>query len=770
MVKTLPNLLAIAQVTRIQSQRYLKFRLYTNYLSVILSCVSLAFPINIGWIIILLAGILQATSIILKNYANRYHNFSREIQRMALLENSFGKNIENFNISDLYAEIDEKLLQKAREYNFGGDYYSSKCNFGYNRFKENIQESCFFSRNLIDLEKRRIKVKVALMISLIVIITFVFLIIDVEFSPDFRYILGGVSIVLFFIINDDIETYSNCTGAYKLFKDVNLRLNNLQTKEELFSAFADYSVASLLSPPISTYLYNRKRDLLDSVWEKYKDAANKTDQVQVQEILSNKKEELLSETSSIDINWVVNELKNKFIKSNNRIKYKVNKLEGWSGSPVYEILFYENSKRTYHLIAKFYKDSFCVKKELDYIEKLRYIGTDLLCFTICEGDFALKNVIVYYHASHQTQMPMKTLKEYICSIFNNSEKWNIFCSSTTSFIESVTETFDKLEGDYYKVSTYHDYLEKKIDELPPSFILDLTGDSRFKFVEKDFIISSKQSYPDLEMLDQLYIIGYPELKSICKNDIKYEWVKILIEIEYVYKLPDRTYIYSQINNSNNYICIIVPTEIYNSKIKSHISQDSFYLIINPYTSRFSTFDVFFKNANNLEANCLQWEKIETFLDHIATKEIKLSTRHGDFHDKNILCADNHFKIIDIGDIGIYPIAYDVARLEVSILLSLTENTLYSNVNIVDMYINMIKNKNISISEQSKKIEQLINSIRKGLNKGSKYKIDLNDYLVLVYLELLSQIGYSIFGFKKISPQIISLQDFLYKHITENQYI
>ena len=93
MVKTLPNLLAIAQVTRIQSQRYLKFRLYTNYLSVILSCVSLAFPINIGWIIILLAGILQATSIILKNYANRYHNFSREIQRMALLENSFGKNI-----------------------------------------------------------------------------------------------------------------------------------------------------------------------------------------------------------------------------------------------------------------------------------------------------------------------------------------------------------------------------------------------------------------------------------------------------------------------------------------------------------------------------------------------------------------------------------------------------------------------------------------------------------------------------------------------------
>lgn len=766
-MKVLPDLLSVAQVTRNQSQKYLFFRLCTNYLSVILSCISLVLPISIGWLIIFLAGLMQAISIILRNTAKKYHNLSREAQRRALIENSFGRNIEDFNISDLYSEVGEKLLSTAREYDFGGNYYSSQSHFGYNRFKENIQESCFFSRNLIDLEKKRIKTKMIIMTSSIIIITFLLIIGFFDYPTNFKYILGGISIVLFFIINDDFEAFSNCNDASKLFKDVDQRLNNIKSIEELFSSFADYSAAALLSPPIPTYLYNKKRELLNNLWEEVRNPLSAKSNVSFDSV-NDKKEISTTEVSNVDIDWVIKELKTKLIKSNNKIKHKISKIEGWSGCPVYEILFYEDSRQIYHLIVKFYNDSSSVTKELNYINKLIDTGTDLLCYTVCEGDFCKKNILVYYHATHRTQELMKTIKEHLESIFNIPNKWHDFCSNVASFITSVTNTFDKINGKFYSVSTIYDYIEKNRYNIPPSFILNLTGDSRFKFIEKDILISSKQSYPDIEMIDQLHIINASELRSIDSNDIKYEWVKIPIEVVYTYKLVDMTYVYCQIVNSNDYICIIIPTEIYQSKIISYITDSQFYLILNPSTTRFSPFNLYFDKTNNTESKYLKHDEIEMFLTCVNAVEVKLSTRHGDFHDRNILCSDNYFKIIDIGDIDLYPIAYDAVRLEVSILLSITGNPLYSDIDITAIYNNIILKDSSFLSENSTKIAMIIKAIRAGIDNSDKAKVESDDYLILFYLELLTQMGYSIFGFRKISSQIITLQNFLFEYITNKK--
>jgi hypothetical protein len=740
-----------------------------NYLSIGLCCIATLLPIDISWLVLLFSGLMQVASIILKSMAKNFHDLSREAQRRALLENSFGKSIEDFNVSELYSKVGEKLLKRAQIYDFEGDYYSSNSKTGYRRFKENIQESCFFSRNLINLEKNRIIGKVTIMLSSLIIVTFLLLIgifdnVETVEYQNFRYIVGGLSIIIFFVLNDDYESYTSCIAASKLFKEVDSRLAKLESIEELFSSFGDYSVAALMSTPIPTTLYKKKKDLINDLWlqirtnpvtSKTNEFLNELDAITRQPSQSNSVEDF-------GIDWVVLQLKSKLIHSDRKGSDKIMKMQGWSGNPVFEVILSENSKEVYQLIVKFFSNKNEIKKELNIIKRLNEIGTDLLCYTLLEDDFVSKNVLVYYHATHRTQEQMIPLSIYFQNVFLNNHEFNRFCLRLTDFVTSVTNTLDKIDPGY-KISTVKEYIDQLKDDLPPNYILDLTGECRCKFVNKDLIISSNQAYPDLDLIDHFHVVSDETLRDIKTSQGKKGWVKIPLEINYRYVSSQKTFLYSKLHNKD-ILCIIMPTSIFKTNVETFIKNNRFGVIINPLSKKLSSFNDFFQKENGISSLNLSPDSILRLLQSVGDKELKLSTRHNDFHDRNILFSKNSSKIIDIGGMSVKPISSDVNRLEISIILETSNVIELSLAELISCYKTLFKIDSPILTENGKKLLNFLMALREGLNIPGKIKISQFEDMLTLYSEILVQIGYSILGTRQVPDQLVQLLDMVYTYI------
>ena len=671
----LPSLLAVAQVTRTEAQKYLKFRLYTNYFSVILTCISLLFPIQIGWIVIGLSGAFQGFSLILKGITKKYHDLSREAQRRAMIEDSFGKVIERFDVTELYSKIGDNLLKDAESYNLSGDYYSSTKIYGYERFRDNIQESSFFSRNLLDFELRRLTWKLAITVTTVIVIAFYLLIEGIPYfksNEDFKFLIGAIAIVYIFILSDDVDSYNACKSSSRLFLDIDRRLNNVENKEELFSGFGDYSAAALSSPPISTLTYTNKRDYMNNLW--YNREPNNRQIMFESENIPRSIPDATSvstnkEDSKPNVEWVAKELIDTLCNNSRSVSYKINKMSGWSGIPVYEIILIDNKREIYQLIAKFYGDKNLVSKEISLIRKLNDIGTDLLCFNILEEKFAKRGICVYYHATHRTQEQMYPLHKFIIETIQKGESIDNLNDRIKNFISSVTSTFDKIDNNSYRVKSLSEYLNEIKNELPPDFILDLTGDGRFKTVSKDLIISSNQSYPDLDIIDEIYEINDDKILTVNQSN-GIDWIKIPFCDISISKINGKTLLYMSICDSIYKLCVIIPTVKYEELIENFITELKT-IVIKPTTTRFSKFSNYFLKTYKIDLkNTADKDFYSSTLSTFLNNDMKVTYRHNDFHVNNILFSKNYIKIIDLGDINPSPVLNDVVRLEVSLLFEL----------------------------------------------------------------------------------------------------
>src|ERR1051326_5537422 len=172
-----PTLLALASVARRAAQRFIDHNHMVSFCSILLTCGAVFCKDAAAWALVTFAFLAKGLAFALYARGKSLHDLSREAQRLALLEDSYGRLIDPFQVVELRKRAGVRLEKIAVAESYPRPYYTSHQKAGDARFLENMQQSTFWSRNLLDLYWKRMLLLLVVLLGLVAVFTYILLMI-----------------------------------------------------------------------------------------------------------------------------------------------------------------------------------------------------------------------------------------------------------------------------------------------------------------------------------------------------------------------------------------------------------------------------------------------------------------------------------------------------------------------------------------------------------------------------------------------------------------
>ncbi len=264
------KVLALSRAGIENAKTFYRWRLFFHICTLCIGVAGIFVPDNATYLLAVFALITEGIAWILNYMGDQSHTLSRQGLRRAILLDAFGVSDATLDIANFKRRFSKAVETKA-EYMDMSTYYGSVLPFGIERFREDLQESAFWSSHLFG------KAAINSLIKFIVFVVASFAIIFFT-AP---YISGANSslffrvIILFLSFVPASEEFRNLFAwwdASKQTGSVRDRLEHvdLEAKEQLLTAFGDYIAAVETAPPIPTSLHKKDQERLNRLWQEFK--------------------------------------------------------------------------------------------------------------------------------------------------------------------------------------------------------------------------------------------------------------------------------------------------------------------------------------------------------------------------------------------------------------------------------------------------------------------------------------------------------------------
>lgn len=264
------NVLQLSRAS-IESAKHLYMgRLLAHICTLVVGAVSIFSPDSWALPLGLIALLTEGTAWLLNYYGNEAHTLGRKGLRRAILIDSFGTSDTTLDIAKFKQVFSAAITKKAEEMDMS-DYYGSILSSGIERFRENLQESAFWSSYLFKKTFTRSLLRFIgfLIASFVIILATAPYMSGEATTMFFRVVILFLS---FLPASEEFRDMFSWWSASHQTASVRDRLESadLEEKEQLLTIFGDYIAAVESAPPIPTALHKKDRTRLNALWQEFK--------------------------------------------------------------------------------------------------------------------------------------------------------------------------------------------------------------------------------------------------------------------------------------------------------------------------------------------------------------------------------------------------------------------------------------------------------------------------------------------------------------------
>lgn len=221
---------------------------------------------KLAYFLALAALATEAVAWLFRVLGDRKHSLAEEGRRRALLADALAKPADALAIRDLRARFSRRARALAHKFE-DPNYYATQAEPGSARFRAELQESAFWSRELYSVSSKIGYITAGVLLLLVV--GALFIVAGTE-SSDTSLIVARVGVVfLSFLVFSDVLTQALAwTDAARKSDAVYRRLEGEALDDEgaALAVFGDYCVATATTPPIPSLLYHANRERIESAW------------------------------------------------------------------------------------------------------------------------------------------------------------------------------------------------------------------------------------------------------------------------------------------------------------------------------------------------------------------------------------------------------------------------------------------------------------------------------------------------------------------------
>jgi hypothetical protein len=265
------ELLALANAARMVAQKRMEYSHYAYFFACICSVLSLLIGSVASIVLAVIGTILAGCGLLIRSRCMRIHYLSREAQRLALLEDSLGRIAEDYHIVELRRKMGVKIEKKAKTYSFEESYYRSEKPRGQSRLKENMQQSSFWSKALLD--KYSFYLYLVLLVYAVAMMATLVIYVSIH-SKEPKYtgnieVLIVSALVLLAIVLEEWRAASSVKLAVEMLEGVDNQLDAVYEDDSIVitSKFADYGISTTEAPPIPYIIYAFNKNHLIGLWD-----------------------------------------------------------------------------------------------------------------------------------------------------------------------------------------------------------------------------------------------------------------------------------------------------------------------------------------------------------------------------------------------------------------------------------------------------------------------------------------------------------------------
>jgi hypothetical protein len=222
--------------------------------------------VTISSLLVVGALILEVVSWWFSREASKAHRLAEQARRINVLLDAFGKTNETLDLSDLHVSFDSKLTALAKKLD-EGNYYASEQGHGWERLKDNLQESAFWTKHLFqkcaDQTFRSLLVKFSFVILALIASIFIG-------AYDSEHLVAKLIVVTLSAILalGDLDDQLDWQQSARLVESVDWRLEKNQIEQEsLLAIWTDYNAAVEDAPVVPDNVYRSEKDRLNEEWK-----------------------------------------------------------------------------------------------------------------------------------------------------------------------------------------------------------------------------------------------------------------------------------------------------------------------------------------------------------------------------------------------------------------------------------------------------------------------------------------------------------------------
>jgi hypothetical protein len=761
-----PTLLSLATATRFHAQRLTSWKLNIQFLAATLSAGSLFYNQILGWFLTGSALFGMATAFVIGTRARILHELSREAQRLALLEDSFGKLIEPFQTVELRRKIGTTLESEAGQTTYEQPYYTGSHSSGGARFRQNMQQSAFWSRNLLEFYYRKLRKRIVFSLVLVGLSAYGVLAAEAgSKNPVINpYLLSLGAITLISGLLGYVETAISCRSSVELLLELDKRLESLdlQSPDALLANFADYSIASVAAPPIPFVLYKKHHSYLRRLWSLRSGRETTSTRAQPPEPVTDASIEcdpviLPAWLKETDFRRLIREATQQLVavsEGRTVTQIKVHRMPGLSGVPVYDIEIYSESILWRQLVLRLHRGADEARSELAIVKKLTNESADLVAYVPVEEPFVSQGALFYYHANIQTHDQLMSLDDFVNAFFQRSgppEEFDRYFLKMLSGLRTVARCCDDISNEY-QVRSASRIADTARNELPPEFIIDLRT-AAYRISENDLEILPRNRGARVTRGDTKVSPTSDVPVSVqCPVYSSHSYLGDLYEVD-IGLLDSRCRLLISSLRSREWLSNLGATVTL-----SFIPRETVVSLKDYLGGRTGLkLDSFSPDAT-----------LRAFETKIGNVGLHLGFRHRDLHCRNCLVSLSNFKIIDVGDAAFGSlICTDLARLEISLLSRLADSM---NLNGADMAEILARSddawSDMAMSGAASRIARVIREIRSAFVGAFIVSPTAADRALGYYIECCRQVSYSVSSPLVLQGAMISAISFWEKRMVE----
>lgn len=759
-----PTLLALATVARFRAQRLTGFKLKAQFISAILSAGSVFYDQTIAWSLIGAGLVAGAFAFFGGVRAKSLHEYSREAQRLALLEDSFGKLMDPFQTVELRRKMGVGIEEAAKRTAYEQPYYTGAHPPGTMRLRENIQQSTFWSRNLLEFYGHQLRRRIIATIILVCVV--IYLILAAEAGSGHAILnpypvsLGGLILVMGIL--GYAETALFCKSAVTSLFELDRRLNtvDLTSSEATLANFADYCIAGVSAPPIPFSLYRRHHSYLRRMWALR--SARPALSSEVDAPISIPEVEY---AHAIVPTWMTDQGFSSLIRDAVREMVVVAKrmrvskivaiwIPGLSGTPVYDVRIYIDSMLWRQVVLRMHSNAETAKRELAIVKMIGRESADLVSYVPVEEPFVSRGALFYYHANIQTNDQLLPLNEFVEHYFSSSDAtFDSYFLRMLGGLRLVAKCFDNLSVEYSVMDSRRVISSLQL-ALPPKYVIDLRRHP-YEHSGNNLTILSNNSN---------------EARHVGKADSQFslmsrDWCRI--DSFVINDGSSLGEVHSLDIDADGHRCrILIPT----SQSRAWLSEGWKRIVLTLIPSEHVlTLSKYLDKVGGIGLDGFDPERtLQGYVRTSSKQGLYTGFRHRDLHCLNCLVSMSNFKVIDVGDSGPDAmVCADVARLELSLLSCLSESGKLNGNDIEGVLLSLERGRNsVPIGNTTATIARAISEIRRAFIEEYRVTPSRADWALGYYLECCQQVSYSVWSPMRLSSAMGAAVRFWQRKVVE----